>query len=94
VTDSLTDRLQQGRLMVVEVDRDRGRLRVKGEACSDLSCHTRTVVVTQDGHLAGVEALYPGDIVRIETEAGAGGTAVAKVVVVRRVWEGIASPEL
>ena len=69
MTESLTDRLQQTRLMVVEVDRERGRLRVKGEACSDLSCHGRTIVLTEDGTIAGVDALYPGDIVRIETDA-------------------------
>ena len=80
--------------MVVEVDRDRGRLRVKGESCSDLSCHAQTVVVTEDGRVAGVDALYPGDIVRIETGTADDGAAVARVVVLRRVWESIASPEL
>ena len=92
--ESLTDRLQQSRLMVVEVDRERGRLRVKGAGCTDLSCHERTVVVTEDGSLAGVDALNPGDIVRIEEDVAEGGVAVARVVVLRRVWERIASPEL
>jgi hypothetical protein len=77
--------------MVVEVDRDHDRLRVKGAGCRDLSCHTHAVVVTEDGRLAGVDTLKPGDIVRVE-EDGDGG--VARVVVLRRVWEGIASPEL
>jgi hypothetical protein len=94
VTDSITDRLQQSRLMVVEVDRERGRLRVKGAACSDLSCHDRTVVVTEDGSPAGVDALNPGDIVRIEEEVAEGEVMIARVVVLRRVWERIASPEL
>lgn len=94
MSESFTDRLQQTRLMIVEVDRDHGRLRVKGEACSDLSCHAQTIVVTEDGGVAGVEALYPGDIVRIETGAADDGAAVARVVVLRRVWESIASPEL
>ena len=94
MTESLTDRLQQTRLMVVEVDRDRGRIRVKGESCSDLACHARTVVVTEDGRLAGVESLYPGDIVRVETDIVQEGEVVARVHVLRRVWEGIASPEL
>jgi hypothetical protein len=80
--------------MVVEVDRQRGRLRVKGAICSDLSCHARTIVVTEDGTLAGVDALYPGDIVRIEEDLADGGATVARVVVLRRVWERIASPEL
>ena len=92
--DSITDRLQQTRLMVVEVDRDQARLRVKGEGCTDLSCHAQTVVVTEDGGVAGIEALYPGDIVRIESAETDGGAPVARVVVLRRVWESIASPEL
>lgn len=94
MTESLTDWLQQSRLMIVEVDRDRARIRVKGDACTDLSCHARTVVVTEDGRLASVEALYPGDIVRLERDVVQGGEVVARVVVLRRVWEGIASPEL
>ena len=94
MTESFTDRLQQTRLMVVEIDREHGRLRVKGEACSDLSCHARTIVLTEDGTIAGVDALYPGDVVRIETDVADDGVSVARVVVLRRVWESIASPEL
>jgi hypothetical protein len=94
MTASVTDRLQQDRLMVVEVDREHGRLRVKGAGCTDLSCHERTLVITEDGTLAGVDALNPGDIVRIEEDVTDGGASVAKVVVLRRVWERIASPEL
>jgi hypothetical protein len=88
---SFTDWLQQSRVMVVEVDRDRGRLRVKGAACSDLSCHERTVVITEDGSEAPLDALNPGDVVRIDEGASSG---VDRIVVLRRVWEGIASPEL
>ena len=94
MSESLTDRLQQTRLMIVEVDRERGRLRVKGATCTDFVCHERTIVLTEEGALAGIEALYPGDIVRLEEEAAADGLAVAKVVVLRRVWEAIASPEI
>jgi flagella basal body P-ring formation protein FlgA len=90
MTQSLTDWLQQSRVMVVEVNREQGRLRVRGETCSDLSCHEQTVVITEDGVAAPVEALNPGDIVRIEE----GGPGVARIVVLRRVWEQIASPEL
>jgi hypothetical protein len=93
VIASLTDWLQQSRLVVVAVDRAQGRLRVKGEACSDLVCQAHTVVVTDDGSLAGVDALYPGDVVRLESDAGDDGTIVTKVIVLRRVWEQIASPE-
>ena len=90
MTQSLTEWLQQSRLTVVSVDSDRHRLRVKGESCADLACHERTVVITEDGVEASITALNPGDVVRIdETDRG-----VATVVVLRRVWEQIASPEL
>lgn len=91
MSTSLTERLQQDRLMVVEVDREHGRLRVRGETCHDLACHTRTVVIGEDGAEAGVDTLYPGDIVRVESS---GGAPVTRVIVLRRVWEGNASPEL
>ena len=94
MTGSLTDRLQENRFMVVEVDREHGRLRVKSDGCADLACHAHTVVIAEDGIEAGVEALYPGDIVRIESADRADGGAVTRIVVLRRVWEGIASPEL
>ena len=90
MTQSLTEWLQQSRLTVVAVDPAQHRLRVKGEGCSDLSCHESTVVITEDGVEAPLAALNPGDVVRIE-ETGRG---VTKVVVLRRVWEQIASPEL
>jgi len=90
MSQSITDWLQQSRVMVVEVDRDHGRLRVKGATCSDLSCPAQTVVVTEDGVEAPVDALNPGDVVRIEE----GDAGVARIVVLRRVWEQIASPEL
>ena len=94
MTGSLTDWLQESRLVVVEVDRERGRLRVKGAACTDLSCQTQTVVITEDGSLAGVDALCPGDVVRLESDESDDGLIVTKVVVLRRVWEQIASPEI
>ena len=90
MTQNITDWLQQSRVMVVEVDRGHGRLRVKGMTCSDLSCHDQTVVVTEDGLEASIDSLNPGDIVRIEE----GDPGVARIIVLRRVWEQIASPEL
>lgn len=90
MSQSLTDWLQRSRVMVVEVDGQQRRLRVKGETCSDLSCHEQTVVIAEDGVTAPVDTLNPGDIVRIEE----GGPGVARIVVLRRVWEQIASPEL
>jgi hypothetical protein len=90
MTRSITDSLQQSRLMVVEVDREHGRLRVKGASCSDLACSEHTVVIAEDGAEAPIDALNPGDIVRIED----GEPGIARIVVLRRVWEEIASPEL
>jgi hypothetical protein len=51
-------------------------------------------VITEDGRLAGVDALYPGDVVRLESDESDDGLIVTKVVVLRRVWEQIASPEI
>ena len=90
MTQNLTDWLQQSRLMVVSVDRDQGRVRVKEDACTDLLCHEHTVVVTEDGTTAGLDALNPGDIVKVESAAG----RTQRIVVLRRVWEELASPEL
>jgi len=91
MTHSLTDSLQKTRLTVVEVDAVRRRLRVRGEAdaCSELSCVERTLVVTQEGS-GGLEALNPGDIIKIEPANGRAET----IVVLRRAWEEIASPEV
>jgi hypothetical protein len=90
MTQSFTDWLQESRLTIVAVDPEHHRLRVRGTSCSDLSCHDRTVVITEDGVEAPLAALNPGDVVRID-DAGHG---IATIVVLRRVWEQIASPEL
>ena len=65
MTQSLTDWLQESRLIVVSVDESRRRLRLKGVAdvCSDYSCSERTVVVTDEDAAAGLGALNAGDIV-------------------------------
>ncbi|OGK96344.1 MAG: hypothetical protein A3E31_07995 [Candidatus Rokubacteria bacterium RIFCSPHIGHO2_12_FULL_73_22] len=91
MTQSLTDWLQQARVTVVEVDREAGRLRVRGtgDACSDLACSEATVVVTDDAARAGLDALYPGDIVRVESAGG----RPERIVVLRRVWDELTSPE-
>ncbi|HEV8640302.1 MAG TPA: hypothetical protein VGV13_04310 [Methylomirabilota bacterium] len=91
MTQSLTERLQQTRLTVVDVDASKGRLRVRGAAdvCTELSCSEQTVVLSDEGK-SGLEALNPGDIVKVEPAGG----RPEKIVVVRRVWEEIASPEI
>lgn len=87
----LTDWLQHSRLTVVAVDQASGRLRVRGEAevCSELTCGEGTLVITEEGR-AGLAALQPGDIVKVEPR----GDRPERIVIVRRAWEEIASPEI
>jgi hypothetical protein len=92
MTQSLTDWLQQNRLIVVSVNPATRRVRLKGAAdvCTDVSCGEQTVVVTDETAAGGLDALNAGDIVRLD-----GGTPVQpeRIVVVRRVWEELTSPE-
>jgi hypothetical protein len=91
MTQSLTDLLQQTRLIVVSTDQARKVVRLKAEndACTDLSCHDQTLVMTDDGPTGDLSALNPGDIVRVTTLAG----RPQQIVVVRRVWDELSSPE-
>ena len=91
MSQSLTDWLQQSRFGVVAVDPARRSLRVKGEAevCTDLSCSERTVVVSDDGTAPDLTGLNAGDIVKIEEASG----RAERIVVVRRVWEELTTPE-
>jgi len=88
---SFTESLQNERHIVVSVDTSRGTVRVKGlaDACTDLSCSEHTVVVSDEGTGADLALLNAGDIVRLE---GPGGRP-ARIVVVRRVWDELSSPE-
>ena len=90
MTQSITEWLQQSRLIVVAVDPVRGRLRLRNEAdaCSDLHCGEETVVTTEEG-AAGLGAINAGDIVKVEASAG----RAQRIVVVRRVWDELTSPE-
>ena len=89
---SLTDSIQQDRHIVVAIDTARGTVRVKGfaDACTDLSCSEQTLVVSDDkGGRGDLTALNAGDIVRLEGPVG----RPTRIVVVRRVWDELSSPE-
>jgi len=92
MAQSLSELIQESRLMVVEVDKGRGLLRVKdaADACSDLSCSKQALVVTEFEARADLGILNPGDIVKVEPAVG----PAQKIVVLRRAWEEIASPEI
>jgi hypothetical protein len=92
MAQTFTDWLQTSRLVVVAVEKDRHRVRVRGseDVCSDLSCHDETVVVSDDGGSnRDLDSLNPGDIVRVESA----GDRTNRIVVVRRVWDELSSPE-
>jgi hypothetical protein len=91
MAQSLTDWLQQSRVVVVGVDPVTRRIRVKSEteACTDVACGERTLVVTDEGTAPDLGTLNAGDIVRIEEKSG----RPERIVVVRRVWEELTSPE-
>ena len=91
MAQSLTDWLQHSRVVVVGVDPATRRVRIKSAAdvCTDLSCSERTLVVSDEGSVSDLAALNPGDIVRVEESSG----RLDRIVVVRRVWEELTSPE-
>ena len=91
MTQSLTEWLQQHRLTVVAVDTARRRLRLKadGDICSDVACGDQTVVVSDEGTSGSLETLNPGDIVRLESA----GARALRIVVARRAWDELPSPE-
>lgn len=88
---SLTDSLQQDRHIIVSVDTATKTIRIKGvaDACTDLSCSDRTLVVSEQGTGPSLAALNAGDIVKLEGPAG----RPDRIVVVRRVWDELSSPE-
>jgi hypothetical protein len=91
MSQSLTDWLQHSRFVVVAVDPARRHLRIKdqADACTDLSCSEHTLVVSDEGAARDLGALNAGDIVKIEHAAG----RPQRIVVVRRVWEELTTPE-
>jgi len=92
MTQSLTEHIQSSRLVVVEVKRAEGRLRVRGEGdvCAELSCSEETLVVTDEDTKAGLDTLHPGDIIKVEPAGG----RPDRIVLLRRAWDELASPEV
>ena len=88
---SFTESLKGDRHIVVSVDHTSGTGRVKGAAaaCTDLACSEQTLVVTDEGTRADLATLNAGDIVRLEGP----GDRPERIVVVRRVWDELSSPE-
>lgn len=86
----LTDSLDRERFCVVEVDRQAGRLRVKGvaDACEDVSC-AGAEVITEEGVSKDLDMVRPGDIVKVAQKDGRAN----EIVVVRRAYEEYSSPE-
>jgi hypothetical protein len=91
MAESITERLQRDRWVVVEVLKEAGRLRVKGPtgSCRDVACGGEAIVEANDGPGGNLDALNPGDIIRLESERG----DAPRIVVVRRVWDELTSPE-
>lgn len=91
MSQPLTDWLRESRFTVVDIQRELGRIRVKTEAdrCTDLACGGQAVVVDEDGVPRGLETLNPGDVVKMERAPG----RPEWIVVVRRVWDELTSPE-
>ena len=88
-----TEWLQRNRLTVVEVERDAGRIRVRehGDACTELSCPSETLILSDDeDSTSDLGSLNPGDIIKVEKTAG----GPQRIVVLRRVWEEYTSPEV
>ena len=91
MAQSFTDSLRENRVIVVAVDRKSGHVRVKAasEACTDLTCSGETLVVSDEGASTDLQTLNPGDIVKLEGKPG----SPRRIVVVRRAWDELTSPE-
>lgn len=91
MAEGLSEHLQTSRLTVVEIMKEAGRIRVKSssDACTDVSCGAEAVVEASEGPTGGLDALNPGDLIRLES----GPRGSSRIVVVRRVWDELTSPE-
>ena len=87
---SLSESLDRERFSVVDVDKETGRLRVKGmaDACTDLSC-ADAEIITDEGISKDLETVRPGDIITMTQKDG----HAHEIVVVRRAHDEYSSPE-
>ena len=91
MAQSFTDSLRKNRMIVVAVDHASRHVRVKesSEVCTDLTCSGETLVVSDEGSSTDLQTLNPGDIVKLEGKTG----SPQRIVVVRRAWDELTSPE-
>ena len=91
MAQSYTDSLRLNRMIVVAVDRESGRVRVKeaSDACTELTCSGETLIVSDEGASPDLQTLNPGDVVKLEGKTG----SPRRIVVVRRAWDELTSPE-
>jgi hypothetical protein len=87
----LTEWAQASRLTVVEVMKEAGAIRVRDAAdqCTQISCGPGTTIAADDVDPGGLETLGAGDIIRIDERPG----GARRIMVVRRSWDEITSPE-
>lgn len=87
----LTSAVQTGRLTVLEVDETAHRLvSLNGTGRVLVTDAGRdTLVVTENGKAASLGLVKPGDVVRVEPTSG----SPRRIVVLRRGWQELESPE-
>ena len=91
MAQSFTESLLKNRMIVVAVDHTSRHVRVKeaSEVCTDLTCSGETLIVSDEGSSTDLQTLNPGDIVKLEGKTG----SPQRIVVVRRAWDELTSPE-
>ena len=88
---SLTEWLQQDRFTVVAVSPETNTIRIRDvtDQCTEFACGEPPLVVGDDVAGEGLAALGAGDVIRIDERPG----EPRRIVLVRRSWDEIGSPE-
>ena len=91
VAQNMTESLQTDRMTVVEVNKAAGRIVcLNGEPrIVAHEVHNGALVVADDGQRADLGFLNVGDVIKAEIRDG----RIHKIVVLRRAWAELASPE-